>query len=870
MSDAELVHTAHILERADELHVTDVNARIRARIAPDGGPHASPSCATTVEGELPPAMSDAELVHTARILERADELHVTDVDARIRARLAPGSGSHASPSGATTAEGALPPHATVPPHVSAPRAEGAAAPRYNASGLTVRTVVAVRPALAFERAIDRGRTCLRDAGHAALQVADPAADSFDAPLPAASRGQSRMLWRKRVFDAVAWGGGDVHSACDVDGLAKAAIDGVDVTVVACGPTSGGQGEYVLGASGVAVAIGRLLVDFAASAAGARVFAAAVRVDDHGVFCCGGASRCAHRGAATALPSAPRGADGACWVEMLSSGALTQIVAAARAAQRPAPPSTVPVVRHAAVEFVLRLHGAIHARVLLLSLAGRDCKIDAALRALSISAAQRAAVVRTAASGGARRQRGAFRRTAPPRPVELHECVRLRGADSDACRACAGIYDLIAGEAIGECGVYRRSAAGADAQERGGPRAVATFLFRAAESRHWMCADAAGMRAGAGWLTSVERNALSPVGLTFRRDGGHPTLAPIDRSIVVELVERISHGASPPRRVVLPGESAGGAHTEDVEFAEDATADGRSVLHFFCLHFYSLLLMTVYSFVCSFIFCLYIDDFCSGPLFDALRDARHQLRSERAMARDAIAELVALRLRDAHDAEAYRALHRDALKRIAGFHRGVAARLRRALGEGGGDRSAGVRGGTSVSSPGRQGSASAVARRKVELRQTLLRSPPRASRRLPLRTRGRARDAPVPRAPQRPEVRLRTLRSPPRRSPPRRSPRSVQRVAHFEVTAPGVGPLPSAAPLASEVGQSLVALADVLAARGPFFISFVCCHFIFVCSSFFCLLISFCLLYPSPRRRVRPVPEPPAYPSAASVLRVGAG
>ena len=64
--------------------------------------------------------------------------------------------------------------------------------------------------------------------------------------------------------------------------------------------------------------------------------------------------------------------------------------------------------------------------------------DAAiLRALSISAAQRAAVVRTAASGGARRQRGAFRRTAPPRPVELHECVRLRGADSDACRACAG-------------------------------------------------------------------------------------------------------------------------------------------------------------------------------------------------------------------------------------------------------------------------------------------------------------------------------------------------------------------------------------------------------------------------------------------------
>ena len=424
-------------------------------------------------------MSDAELAHTARILERAEELHVTDVGARIEARLAPGGGPRPSTSSAATVEGAVPPHAA--------RAEVAEAPRYNASGLAVRTVVAVRPVLAFERAIDRGRICLRDGGHAALQVADPAADSFDAPLSAASCSQSRMVWRKRAFDAVAWGGGDVHAACDVSGLAKAAIAGVDVTVVGCGSTSGGQGKYVLGASGVAVAIGRLLLDFAARTADTSVAASVIRVDDRGVFCCGGGVRCPHRGATTALPTAPRGAGSACWSEVQSSDAVAQIVAAAHAVQRPAPPS--PVVCHAAVEFQLRLSGGrVHSRVLLLSLAGRDCKHDAALRAMSATATQRAAAF-AAATGTASTlpratvaigstPRGTLRRSAPPQPVELHQCVRLRGSGSDACRACAGIYDLIAGEAIGECGVYCRSDGGAEGRERDCAPAVATYLFRA--------------------------------------------------------------------------------------------------------------------------------------------------------------------------------------------------------------------------------------------------------------------------------------------------------------------------------------------------------------------------------------------------------
>ena len=287
-----------------------------------------------------------------------------------------------------------------------------------------------------------------------------------------------------------------------------------------------------------------------------------------------------------------------------------------------------------------------------------------------------------------------------------------------------------------------------------------------KSGHWVCADARGMRADAGWLTSVERNVLSPVGLTFRVDNGHPTLALIDRSVVVELVERIDRGASTPSRsFVLPGESDGGARG-DGEFPGDAAAER------------------------------------SGPLSDALRDAQHQLHCERAMARDAIAELVALRVRDAEDAAAYRALHRDALKRTAGFHRGVAVRLRRAVNERGGDGSGSARGGASSSPPLRQRNASAVARRKTELRQTLHRSPPRARYRSPPRTRGRSRSMPVPRAPPQPEVRLRTLRS-----PPRLSPRSVRRVAHASRTnsaSTSGRPLPSpAAPLASEVGQSLV-------------------------------------------------------------------
>ena len=692
-------------------------------------------------------VSSAELEQITSVLRRAEEMHM--------------AADHLIPPAAAAAE--LSPSSllasALPPHVSTRQRGLRATPHYHPHGLTVRTIAVARSALPFERALDHGRVCLRQAGAAALQIADPAADAFDAPAAAAA---SRRVWRMCTFDAVVWGvhagailNARVREACDVTGLAEAAMGGCDVSVIALGPASGGQGDLLLGASesSTCMAIGGALLDFISAADGAdlSLSGAAVAIDDCGIFCgsCG-SDDCPHRADGALLPSF-RGIDNACRFELREREDLSHVVAKACAAQHPPTPSTAASApsapyRHAAVELVLRLDGAAHARILLVALAGRDGERDAALRAM---------VTLDHSPNTTRRVLPQHQRRREPRlrPAALHECVRLSEGDGSSSETgsrrpsamgstCMGTYELIGGASRGGCGVYRRERSGAGERE--------AYLFSSAAQK-WVCADGEGMRSGVGWITSVERGALSPVGLAYTVSVGHPTLAPIDTTIRVELVDRASRLGE--QNVHAPPPPAWESH-ETVEPASSSLSHDIEV-----------------------------------------HEMRERLVQERTLAKEAIAELVALRVNDAEDAAAWRALHRDALHRAHAYGRVRASKLRRTLGM------------RAVAAPFLSQSSrrrdvrppirrsrtrgTPVARRRAVLQRVLNRSPPPQMARTSPPMRARARGGAAAAVPD-----WSPAPSPSRRTSPLRRTNKVT----------------SAVPLCSAVGQSLASLSDVLAAR----------------------------------------------------------